>query len=343
MHRSPMQRSLWADNARAIGITLVVAGHVLRGLEKAGILAASPGLTLLDSVIYSFHVPLFFFLSGIFFNGSLARHGRAGTFRGKLDRLVLPYLIWSLLQGAAEVLLSGATNGRTSWAEVFSLLWAPRAQFWFLYALALVMLLGLMLYRDQRARQSLAVPLLGLALYLLRPFVTEQLQVAFLADNFVFFAMGVWTQGVLPQLSARPLQVTLLALATAVLLQVHFHGLLGLHYTDRGLETLAVAATCVLAIIGASMLLTRHAHPWLLAIGRASMPIFLMHILAASGLRVVLQRGFGISDPLLHVALGIAIGVAGPMLAAWLWGRLLAPVLPPWTARLGWRPARAEG
>jgi fucose 4-O-acetylase-like acetyltransferase len=336
-------RSHWADNARAIGIALVVAGHELRGLERAGILPSSEALTLLDSVVYSFHVPLFFFLSGMFFDGSVARHGRRGALRGKLERLVLPYLIWSLLQGSVEVLLAGTTNGRATWSEVLALLWVPRAQFWFLYVLALVMLLGLLVYRDVRMRRSPLVPALGLALYLARPLLPDQLHLGFVADHFVFFAVGVWTQGALPRLAARPGSVTLLALVTAVLLQIHFHGLLGLHYTDRGLETLALAATAILAILGLSMLLARRAHPWLRAVGRASMPIFLMHILAASGLRVVLQRGFGLDDPALHVVLGLAAGLAAPMLAARLWDQLLAPSLPLWTARLGWRRAGTGG
>lgn len=48
-----MSRIKWIDNARAIGILLVVLGHSL--------IPAS-----IQTYIYSFHMPLFFFLSGLF-------------------------------------------------------------------------------------------------------------------------------------------------------------------------------------------------------------------------------------------------------------------------------------
>jgi len=58
-------RSGWVDYAKAIGIILVVYGHVARGLYNAGIAFPEPLYSLTDSVVYSFHMPLFFFLSGI--------------------------------------------------------------------------------------------------------------------------------------------------------------------------------------------------------------------------------------------------------------------------------------
>ncbi len=45
-----MKRIEWVDIARGIGIILVILGHI--GIGKVG------------KFIYSFHIPLFFFLSG---------------------------------------------------------------------------------------------------------------------------------------------------------------------------------------------------------------------------------------------------------------------------------------
>ncbi len=46
-------RIAWLDGARGIGILLIVLGHVI------------PMTTPISHFIYSFHVPLFFFLSGM--------------------------------------------------------------------------------------------------------------------------------------------------------------------------------------------------------------------------------------------------------------------------------------
>lgn len=59
-------REAWVDYAKGIGIILVVFGHVNRGLYSAGIQLSGSSYLLTDSIIYSFHMPLFFFLSGLF-------------------------------------------------------------------------------------------------------------------------------------------------------------------------------------------------------------------------------------------------------------------------------------
>ena len=130
-----MNRENWVDYAKAIGIILVVYGHVARGVVNAGVEVSESTYLLIDSILYSFHMPLFFFLSGLFFVSSFQKRGAVGLVFSKIDTIVYPYLLWSLLQGTIEVYLSNYTNGSVSFSEVFSLLWSPRAHFWFLFAL----------------------------------------------------------------------------------------------------------------------------------------------------------------------------------------------------------------
>jgi uncharacterized membrane protein YcfT len=70
------KRDLWVDYAKAIGIILVVYGHVAHGLFKAGIWEGDTFYHLVDSVIYTFHMPLFFSLSGLFFKTTLLKEGK---------------------------------------------------------------------------------------------------------------------------------------------------------------------------------------------------------------------------------------------------------------------------
>src|SRR5690606_15822455 len=77
--RNVMQeRNAWVDYAKAIGIILVVYGHVARGVFNAGLPMEESSYLLVDSIIYSFHMPLFFFLSGLFFYDSLMKRGKTG-------------------------------------------------------------------------------------------------------------------------------------------------------------------------------------------------------------------------------------------------------------------------
>ena len=131
------QRIEWLDAARGLAIVLVVFGHVLRGLEAAGEAEGAAWVGAADLALYSFHMPLFFFLAGLNVRAALARGARGFT-GDKLWTVVWPYLLWSTVQGSAAALAAGATNGERAWSDLLRIGWAPIGQFWFLYALAVL-------------------------------------------------------------------------------------------------------------------------------------------------------------------------------------------------------------
>lgn len=87
------RRIAWIDNAKAIGILLVIFGHSYN--------------CRLTSWIYSFHMPLFFFLSGLTF-----RPGKsfAEFAKHKAKRLLLPYLGYAVLRFAYQCVLALAAG-----------------------------------------------------------------------------------------------------------------------------------------------------------------------------------------------------------------------------------------
>lgn len=82
---NPTSRSETLDIAKGIGIILVVLGHSWLVLDNPGILF---------QIIYSFHVPLFFFLSGIFVKENIQT---IHFIFNKAESLLKPYLAISLL------------------------------------------------------------------------------------------------------------------------------------------------------------------------------------------------------------------------------------------------------
>jgi fucose 4-O-acetylase-like acetyltransferase len=63
-------RFQWVDTAKGTGIILVVYGHVIRGLHSAAIVSEQM-FYFSDTLVYSFHMPLFFVLAGLFFTRSI--------------------------------------------------------------------------------------------------------------------------------------------------------------------------------------------------------------------------------------------------------------------------------
>ncbi len=314
-------RDAWVDYAKAIGIVLVVYGHVARGVFNAGIPMDVALYERVDSIIYSFHMPLFFFLSGIFFFHSLHRRGPAALAANKMDTILYPYILWSLIQGVTEVWLSRYTTGQVTLTEVLSL-WDPRAQFWFLYALFLVILTAILLYRrDTRALILGVLALAGLA-YVFQASIPSALHSDYVVKNFVFFALGVWFHTVKDRLVPHPGRWAAAGILGFLVVQYGFHVELGLLHGDKGVASLLVAIMSILAVASLSLWLARRPAPWVLALGGASMGIYLMHILAGSGARILLGRFLGVREAWVHLLVGCLVGILLPMLVIWLLRRL---------------------
>lgn len=86
-------RLLWPDICKTIGLYLMVLGHV-------GLYGADNVIQL----IYSFHMPLFFIMSGIFF--------KQGNLKKTTIALLIPYLtmntimlLWSLMLNKDSIIV----------------------------------------------------------------------------------------------------------------------------------------------------------------------------------------------------------------------------------------------
>ena len=77
-----VSRISWIDFCKGIGIFLVVLGHTLRDKN-------------IVMYIYSFHMPLFFFLSGIVFNST--KFDWKTLLKSRFNSLLLPYVFFYLI------------------------------------------------------------------------------------------------------------------------------------------------------------------------------------------------------------------------------------------------------
>jgi fucose 4-O-acetylase-like acetyltransferase len=300
--RAAAREILW-DYARGIGILLVVYGHVLRGLNSGGMVADGHWLMATDYAIYTFHMPLFFLLAGMNAGRGLAR---SGFLRSKLMTIVYPYFLWSLIQGLVQVIMSGSTNLPFHLSDLAAaIFWKPLGQFWFLYALLLCHIF-VFLTTANRLRVSvfaLAAYLVGINFEL--GIVSQSLQF------FLFYAAGL--------LAAEHLKAVAERLANPAGIAATFIATGGSIYTASRLGgfsapwALPAALLGMLLVLQVSAALARSNRMRIIELlGLASMPIYLMHILAASGARIVLSK-LGITDVYLHLGIGFLLGVLFPL------------------------------
>jgi fucose 4-O-acetylase-like acetyltransferase len=266
----------------------------------------------LDAWIYSFHMPLFFLLSGFFMEKAVQRPlDRA--LRDRAKTLLWPYLVWSVLQTLVQIRMSQYTSSSYDWTHLLGILWKPVMQFWFLYVLLLLSLLWLGLRRAGIP----ALGLLGLALIL---HLTQKgsgiwAMWDLVCIHGVWFAAGA-VLGIMPRV---------LETMRAAPLSMKMAGwLAGFAVISWGAMTQADAllqSNILWAVPGvlASLVLAMSLSPnlWLsrgLAwIGRLSLEIYLVHTLASATMRAILLHGLKIQDVTLHLVLASLAGVAIPI------------------------------
>lgn len=297
-------RDDWADVARGIGITFVVFEHAARGIVSAGIAPYSDAFKLQDAAIYSFHMPLFFFLSGCFFSrgANLAEFART-----RIVHMAYPYFLWSLLLGAASIAASEFVNNPLSLSALAKLFVHPVQQFWFLYALFVCHWAGYI------ARPLWALLAVGIGLYVATAFTGVGNIFLTSAHYLIYFAIGasgamVWRRAS----SISPLTGGMVGAAAAAAAALVF----AVQTTPNDLSSFPamvrflVAALGIAAALGLSVALQNKA-PLLSALGRASMAIYVTHTAFSAATRIALQHS-GMVDPLLHNVVGTLVGLAVP-------------------------------
>ena len=131
-----MERNALVDRLKGYACFLVLFGHVIRGVRSAGI-PVPQFFVGMELFIWSFHVSLFLFLSGVVYKltGEWHSHKTKHKFiLHKLLNLGIPYVVFSAVYIAINSMV-GEVNTQSSLIDILFIWKTPVAQNWFLYAL----------------------------------------------------------------------------------------------------------------------------------------------------------------------------------------------------------------
>jgi fucose 4-O-acetylase-like acetyltransferase len=305
-------RLAWIDYARGIAIILVLYRHIFEGISRSGVEAAQYSwLENANIIFYSFRMPLFFILSGVFISKSLAKRSMKGLIMNKVNILLYPYLLWSFIQITIQILLSGYVNAHRGLADYGYVFLYPRRidQFWYLYALFNVMVLYI--FTREKLHFKLWHQLLaGTLMYFSSSYLsTKHIDAGFIYDichYYIFFAIGELISGIIlnkenvTKFSSWKLFATLIPVF--IIGQYYFlHSNLAakdnLFVEEHQPLLFAIIALSGCAfMINISFLLQRYNCIKLLRIaGYHSLYIYVSHVLVASAVRMCLTKIFGIT------------------------------------------------
>jgi len=136
------KREIWIDYLKAITIIMVIIGHCLDGYLKAGMFPESAtAFSVMRCFIYSYHMPLFFVISGYTFSIAYtdARNELStGKFVKQLLNLFLLYFIWAIVLWVIKMLTSSVVNTQYGITDLKRMFVVPLGNYWYLYVLTIL-------------------------------------------------------------------------------------------------------------------------------------------------------------------------------------------------------------
>ena len=323
----------WIDYARGIAIMLVCYRHVYEGSKEAGIPVKDYNfLEYANISLYSFRMPLFFIISGLFLFKSLQKKGLKLYIEGRARTILYPYFLWGILQLTLQIFFTKYTNSHPTPSSYLDLLYQPRecAQFWYLYALFNVSVL----YSFTKYFLKLSAVyniILGLVFFYGSSLIYQQnINAGFVSDilhYYIFFSIGDFLSSYLLDGKNQKYfgsgKFILLLLIPFGAGQVYFL-LENLHHTTskymhvefyQPFVFLLIALTgCVFIMNLCFYLQKKNAVKWITVLGRNSLYIYVSHVIVFAFVRIVFDKLLGIQNVAIILVSGIVSGLLVPVL-----------------------------
>lgn len=306
------KRDTSVDLLKGYACFLVVLGHVLMGVRKAGVY--TPAFFVgAEDFIWTFHVGLFMFLSGYVYSitGGYKSKGSRLKFLGhKLLNLGVPYLSFSIIYIVLNSLMGGAVNTGMQLKDIFFLWKTPVAQYWFLYSLFILFVIyvaaGKLFSNTWIITVLFAIGLIG-----------SIMGFNFSSFNSAILLAAAFGVGILlKKLYIDKWKVShrlLIVSSHLVLISLYVFFRLDRFWLMKQVAIFygVAASIAFISLLGRIDFIKRG----LLFICRYSFPIYLLHTIFTAGARIVLMK-VGIWNYPLHLIVGLVFGIVFPVLAA---------------------------
>ena len=309
----------YIDALKGFAALCVVFGHVAQGYIGAGMYPEN--LSLLKAIYnctYSFHMPLFYIISGYLYHHSYFREDRPQRkrIRAQVFNLVGIYILFSVAFGLFKIICSQYTNNETTFHDILLIGVKAIFPYWYLYVLIIYYLIfSIPLFSNKKAELLMLAVVIGgcICSY----FVPEEtwFQLRYVMYYMLYFYIGFFlssgrnrvlnTKVVLPMFFAA---ITLLVL---------------IWLTDAGNISYSVPGDKPIIAIGFSAILWYHFENVLFLgdcrmfqiCGKYAMEIYVLHCVFTAGNRVLLPR-LGITNIYLNIICNVLISTAVPILSA---------------------------
>lgn len=323
----------WIDYARGVAIILVCYRHVFEGSKAAGVEVGNYNfLEYVNIFLYSFRMPLFFIISGLFITSSLKKKGLKLYIEDRARAILYPYFLWGFIQLSFQIIFTKYTNGHPTVASYLNLFYLPReiAQFWYLFALFNVSVLYSFAKFFLKLTASYNI-IIGILLFYISSIIYQQNITTGLVFDiihyYIFFAIGDFAKTYL--LDPKNLKYfesgknLLLMIIPFLGCQIYFllqnlehdtSKYMYVEYYEPMIFLIIALVGCIFIIHLTFYLQRKNFLKWLTTLGRNSLYIYVSHVIVFASLRIMLINLFHVENIFLILCSGILAGLTVPLL-----------------------------
>ncbi|MBF0714000.1 acyltransferase [Gemella sp. GH3] len=311
----------WIDLGKGFSIFLVVLGHVVLGLyESNKFLEYNNLLWVSVQVIYIFHIPVFFALSGYFFKPLNSFKDFKYYFFNKSIQLGLPYIFYNIIQYILQSIGGNSVRNPSSFTDLLNIYKSPLGVSWFLYVLwGIFIFLGLLSIIIKDKIKLFIVTLIILLIVNIFP-----------NDYMIIQRVGLWSSvfmlgNILKDFKLKNLKYSALLLFFTILsylgIWYYFDFDNRISYYLPRIWGIIFFIIVPFAFIVFSNLPYNKFYKYFVKYGRDSLVIYIIHAPIVSVTRIFLLK-IGIDNVFIHIVLGIIIGWFGSILILYVIRRI---------------------
>lgn len=282
------------DILKGITIILVVFGHAVQGIVDSNNLSLNTDFSsiyITKQVIYGFHMPVFFIVSGFFLTKWLKKD-KPTALKKKTKRLVYPYFVWSFITALFMQIASKFTNNGLGLIDFVKSPVIPFSQYWFLYLLFFFHLVYFVVDIFFNKKSLNVLFCISIGLFCIGPFLPDVWVMSNFTKYFIFFMLGSY---VLPYIQKEK-KVGVTALLGMILLFIVVNYLyvsvLEMKYVRYYLFFITSIVGFILSLSLSIYISQKFSKlkGFMIYLGKNSMQLYVMHLIPLAGLRIVLLK-----------------------------------------------------
>lgn len=310
------ERIKWIDSCKGFATTLVVLGHVLCGYLDAGLFDDQKRIMeTISNWIYSFHMALFFSISGYVFYIAYGDDSvyKKSKYNEKIKNFVIVYLSFSIVLWCFKMIFSSAVNSPLKLLDLILIPIAPISPYWYMWNLIIYYLLfAWMIHNRVSDKKMLFFYITCSVVASFTPHITSNIRNLFY--YLVTFYFGVVLAKTKCRLLSNPWIVSGSMISFIIAIYFTFIRNVKLSSIKGGNLFFALSSTIVIFYIFTKMMYSWNSR-LLGAIGRYSIEIYLLHCFITAANRTLFSV-VGINNFYFSALLNLTAGIALPILCS---------------------------